>query len=202
MKLFILATLIILGSILGMLIKKHTKKTNQAEKAFWDKEFAANNVRKKPLDDLRYVTIPLDTFPLQTMADDETVQEYIDTIRILSKSKIVNFTGITNTDLKLTYGTANITVLSEYDENFTTLITTLQRWAKRLFDGGFVDDACILLEYAVSVGSDVSTSFYLLAEIYRSKGTPDKVFELIDAASSLDSKNGKTIAHTLRESYL
>lgn len=202
MKLFILATLIILGSILGMLSKKHTKKTNEAEKEFWDKEFAANNVRKKSLDDLNYIDIPLNTLPLQTMSDDERVQEYIDTIKVLSTSKIVNFTGITNTDLKLAYGTANITTLSEYDENYTTLITTLQRWAKILYDNNFTDDACTLLEYAVSVGSDVSASYYLLADIYQSKGTPDKVFELMDAASSLDSKNGKTIARTLRESYL
>lgn len=202
MKLIILATLIILGSILGGLSKRHTKSTQKAEKDFWDKELAANHVRKKSLDDLNYVTIPLDTLPLRVMTDDEKVQEYIDTIQVLSGRKIVNFTGITNTDLKLAYGTANITVLSEYDENFTTLITTMQRWAKRLYDGGFTDDACTLLEYAVSIGSDVSATYYLLADIYQSRGTSDKLFELMDSASALNSKNGKAIAHTLRESYL
>ncbi|MBQ7918543.1 MAG: hypothetical protein IJ324_01190 [Lachnospiraceae bacterium] len=202
MNLFLLASTIIFISLIGGLSRKHTKNVKKTEQAFWDKEMAANNVRKKSLDNLDYVTIPMEKLPLQVMTDNERVQEYISTIQVLSDSKIVNFTGITNTDLKLTYGTANITVLSEYDENYSTLITTLQRWAKLLYEGGFIEDTCTLLEYAVSIGSDVSASYYLLAEIYQSRGLSDKVFELIDSASSLNSKNGKTIARTLRESYL
>lgn len=202
MNLTVLASLIILGSLVAGLSKKHTKEVQKAENTFWDKELAANHVRKKSLDDLDYVTIPMEQLPLQVMTDNEKVQEYISTIQVLSSRKIVNFTGITNTDLKLTYGTANITALSEYDENYTTLVSTLQRWAKLLYDGGFADDACMLLEYAVSIGSDVSATYYLLADIYQRRKTSDKIFELIDSASALGSKNGKAIAHTLRESYL
>ena len=202
MNLLLLASTIIFISLLTGLIKKHTKKVKKAEQAFWDKELAANHVRKKSLDSLDYVTIPMERLPLGIMADNEKIQEYISIIQALSARKIVNFTGITNTDLKLTYGTANITALSEYDENYTTLITTLQRWAKLLYDGGFVDDTCTLLEYAVSIGSDVSATYYLLADIYQARQQEDKIFELIDSASDLNSKKGKTIAHTLRESYL
>ncbi len=202
MKLPILASLIIFGSILSGLMKKHTKETQQAKQSFWDKELAANNVRKKSLDDLNYVTIPLDTFPLQVMADNEKIQEYISIAETLSTRKIVNFTGITNTDLKLTYGTANITALSEYDENYTTLVTTLQRWAKLLYDNGYHKEVCTLLEYAVSIGSDVSNTYYLLADIYKTEGNTDKIMGLISAASDLGSKTGKLIVHTLQESYL
>ncbi len=202
MKLYVLASLIIFISVLSGVIKKHTKSAKEAEKDFWDKELAANNVRKKSLDSLDYITIPMDQFPLQTMTDNERVQEYISIVQALSSRKIVNFTGITNTDLKLTYGTANITALSEYDENYTTLITTLQRWAKLLYDGGHADDTCTLLEYAVSIGSDVSATYYLLADIYQARGQERKILELIDTASDLTGKSGKAIAHTLRESYL
>ena len=114
MKLPILASLIIFVSILSGLRKRHTKETQNAKQLFWDKELAANNVRKKPLDDLNYITIPLDTLPTQVMRDNERVLEYISIIETLSTEKIVNFNGITNTDLKLTYGTANITALSAY----------------------------------------------------------------------------------------
>ncbi|MBQ8823347.1 MAG: hypothetical protein IJZ82_11945 [Lachnospiraceae bacterium] len=202
MKLPVLASLIIFLSILSGLRKKHTKETQDAKQRFWDKEFAANNVRKKSLDGLDYITIPLSTFPMQLMTDNERVQEYISIVETLSTRKIVNFTGITNTDLKLTYGTANITALSEYDENYTTLITTLQRWAKILYDGGHKEAVCTLLEYAVSIGSDVSATYYLLADIYREEGNSDKITELINTASSLESKTGKLIVHTLQESYL
>ncbi|MBQ8821103.1 MAG: hypothetical protein IJZ82_00500, partial [Lachnospiraceae bacterium] len=93
MKLPILASLIIFISLLTGLIKRSTNEAKKAEKNFWDKEMAANNVRKKSLDTLDYVTIPLETLPLQVMADNEKVQEYISTIQVLSDSKIVNFTG-------------------------------------------------------------------------------------------------------------
>lgn len=202
MKLPILASLIIFVSILSGLRKRHTKETQNAKQLFWDKELAANNVRKKPLDDLNYITIPLDTLPTQVMRDNERVLEYISIIETLSTEKIVNFNGITNTDLKLTYGTANITALSAYDENYTTLITTLQRWAKLLYDGGCIREACTLLEYAVSIGSDVSASYYLLADIYKAEGSSDKIQGLLASATTLESKSGKLIARTLQEAYL
>lgn len=202
MKLPILASLIIFISLLTGLSKRHTKQMKNTEKNFWDKENASNEVRKKSLDNLDYVTIPMDSLPLQVMTENERVQEYISTIEVLSSSKIVNFTGITNTDLKLTYGTANITALSKYDENYTTLITTLQRWAKIIHEGGYVKDAQSILEYAVSIGSDISATYYLLADIYRAQGDTDNIIKLIDTASALNSKSSKAIAHTLRESYL
>lgn len=202
MKLIILASVIIAGSLLANVIKKHTKKSEKSRDDFWGKELAANNVRKKSLDDLNYVTIPTDRLPFHIMPEQDKVQEYTSIIQALSSRKIVNFTGITNTDLKLTYGTANITVLSEYDENYTTLITTLQKWAKLLYDNNYVEETRTILEYAVSVGSDITATYYLLADIYRAEGNETKIFELIDAASELPGKNGKTIAHTLRESYL
>lgn len=202
MKLIILASVIIACSLLANVIKKHTKKSEKSRDDFWGKELAANNVRKKSLDDLNYVTIPTDRLPFHIMPEQDKVQEYTSIIQALSSRKIVNFTGITNTDLKLTYGTANITVLSEYDENYTTLITTLQKWAKLLYDNNYVEETRTILEYAVSVGSDITATYYLLADIYRAEGNETKIFELIDAASELPGKNGKTIAHTLRESYL
>lgn len=202
MKLPILASVIIVVSLITGLSRRSTRKAQKVEKDFWDKEFAANNVRRKSLDDLNYISIPLNTLPLSVMSEDEKVQEYISTIQVLSTAKIVNFNGITNTDLKLTYGTANITELSKYDENYTTLITTLQKWAKLLYENGYMEDSCTILEYAISIGSDVSSSYYLLAEIYRDKALSHKIPGLIDAASSLSSKSGKSIVRTLQESYL
>ena len=35
-------------------------------------------------------------------------------------------------DLKLEYGTANINDLSQYDQNYTLLVRTLQKWAEAL----------------------------------------------------------------------
>ena len=57
---------------------------------------------------LRYIKIPLETFPTHLLNDDAAVMECIETIESLTSMKIVNLTGWSNTDLKLEYGTANI----------------------------------------------------------------------------------------------
>lgn len=201
MNLTIIASFIIFASIVSIFIKRSNRNTEKEQLSFWEKEQQANDVRRRPLDDLDYVSIPLDTLPVTAMAEDETVRDCLDTLSALSGEKIVNFAGITNTDLKLTYGTANISVLSQYDQNFTLLVQTLQKWAETLHRAGYTAETCQILEYAVSVHSDAGTSYRLLASIYDREGKQEKVAALHDAALALTSPSGKTIARTLKESY-
>lgn len=198
MLIYILASLIILCALIAYENKKHGKQEEDQMKAFWERERMSNNVRKKPLDDLEYITIPFKDLPFDCLTDNAQVVECHEQLRILSDLKIVNFTGISNTDLKLQYGTANITLLSEYDQNFTVLARTLQTWAKLLYDNGFVSQARQVLEYAIGVGSDVSKSFYLLADIYQSLGECDKIDSLIESAEKLNSALSATIVRTLQ----
>ena len=82
---------------------------------FWEKELAANRTKRKPLDDLNYIQIPLDTFPMSVLSDNPVILECHEILTELSTEKIVNLTGISNTDLKLQYGAPNIKILSAYD---------------------------------------------------------------------------------------
>jgi len=201
MKIPFLATLFLFLLVLGRALKKNTKTMNEQEQSFWQRESAANSVRKKPMDDLEYIFLPLEQLPAEVHRDDSVVQECLDTLTILKDSKIVNLTGITNTDLKLAYGTANITVLTEYDQNYTSLITTLQKWAGRLYELGDMDNAKTILEYAVSVHSDITATYLLLAEIYSQSGLSERIPELISAAEKLTGTSGKIILRKLQETY-
>ena len=78
---------------------------------------------------------------MDTMAEEGTVSECQQTLLSLSDSPIVNFTGLTNTDLKLMYGAPNIDLLMRYDQNYTTLACTLQKWADKLYGEGYVAEA-------------------------------------------------------------
>ena len=200
MLIYILASLIILCALIAYENKKHGKQDEDRIKAFWERERMSNNVRRKPLDDLDYITIPFEELPFDCLSDNEEVADCHRQLRTLGDLKIVNFTGISNTDLKLTYGTANITVLSEYDTNFTILVRTLQTWAKLLFDHGYVSEARQILEFSIRAGSDVSKSYYLLADIYRRQGESQKIEELISSAENLNSALSATIVRTLQES--
>lgn len=174
--------------------------------AFWKREEEANHTRRKSLDNLPYITIPLEELPLAChitadAAANETISEECkEILRSLSTQKIVNFTGYTNTDLKLTYGTANITCLTEYDQNYTLLVSTLQKWAEALYRGGAKKECRQVLEYAVSIGTDVSHTYFLLADLYDEEGESGLKHSLIEKASGLSSLSSKVIVRTLQES--
>lgn len=198
MLLYILASLIILCLLIAYENKKHGKQEKDQIDAFWERERQSNNVRRKPLDDLEYISIPFDDLPFDILTEDEKVAECHQQLRTLGEFKIVNFTGISNTDLKLQYGTANISLLSEYDQNFTILARTLQTWARLLYDRGFEAEARLVLEFAISIKTDVSKSYYLLAHIYQRQGEVSKIDHLIQTAETLNSVLSSTIVRTLQ----
>lgn len=202
MNLIVLASLIILCSLVARIIKRNTKQTRNAEQSFWEREHKANSVRRKPLDDLEYITIPLEQFPTELLRENTVVNECIEALETLSDRPIVNLTGYTNTDLKMKYGTANITALTEYDQNFTALVTTLQKWADILLENGHSSEAETIMEFAITIRTDVSRTYYKLAEIYSIRLETERVQKLIDTAEDLRSSNKKIIVRTLQESYL
>lgn len=199
MKFPFFASFIVFTIWLSYEISKHNRIDAAEGQAFWSKEHRANKVRRKPLDDLAYITIPFDSLPMHILPDDEQVAEYKEIINSLSDSKIVNFTGITNTDLKLKYGAPNIDLLSKYDQNYTVLVRTLNKWASYIYEKGYPDEARIVLEFAVSTGTDVSGSYKLLCQIYKEQNTPEKIQSLYPVAESLNSVMKNAILRILQE---
>lgn len=103
----------------------------------------------------------------------------------LSGKRILNLTGISNTELRLTYGTMNLDPLTAYDQNFTVLIRSLQKWGALLVSSGNYNDAVTVLSYAVGIGSDIAGTYTLLGRLYKSKGELQKIEELKQSAEQL-----------------
>ena len=175
-SLFIFIVFVYTILVVAQNTRRQRALTEKKEQEFWDREKKANSVRKKPLDGL-------------------------DLLTYLSTQPVVNLTGFTNTDLKLEYGTANITPLSQYDQNYTVLVRTLQQWADLLLESGLTEDAETVLAYAVSIGTDVSHTYYALAKIYAGREEYDKIADLILRAEELRSALRNSIVRTLQESY-
>ena len=197
MNLIVLATALIVSLIVFWATRGANDKFAQAEAEFWEKERAANSVRRKSLDDLDYLTIPMDKLPVNLHTDNDTIASCIDTIGELSKSPVVNLTGISNTDLKMKYGAPNITLLTLYDQRYTLLASTLQKWANELISLNETDAARAVLEYAVSTGTDVSGTYKSLASIYDSRGDKDSIRKLIPVAESLNTPLKDSIISSL-----
>ncbi|MCM1568997.1 MAG: hypothetical protein NC081_06065 [Roseburia sp.] len=202
MKFYILASLFLFGMVIFRAIRKGDRKQKALEDAFWAREAAANSVRRKPIDDLPYIYIPLELLPVEALPDNPEVADCVRLIRQLSEKRILNLTGYTNTDLKLEYGTANITALSEYDQNYTLLARTLQKWAEELLKYGCTEEARTVMEFAVSTSTDVSNTYYRLAEYWNARNDTCQIQKLIEAAQGLRSSNRDIIVRTLQETYL
>ncbi len=201
MKIPFFASFIIFIVWLAYELSKVRRRSEKKESSFWEKEAQANRTRRKPLDSLNYITIPFEKLPMELLADDEGISECHRILGVLKDSPIVNFTGISNTELKLEYGAPNINLLMRYDENYTTLVSTLQKWALLLYEAGYAAEAKNILEFAVSTNTDVSGTYRLLASIYTKEGQTGKIEDLLKRAKNLRSGSKDTIVRILQESY-
>ena len=194
---------IIFVIITQMAIRRTNNMDQSNNDEFWAKESKANATRRKSLEGLNYISIPLDKLPFGTMPEDDEVLFCERAIQTLSSRKIVNLTGFTNTDLKLEYGAPNISALTNYDQNYTSLVTNLQKWGKLLYDAGFYKEASIILEFSVSTRTDVTASYRLLCDMYQTKlgltsGEFDqKIRAMIPVAESLKSLSKEPILNLL-----
>lgn len=187
MKYPFFASIVILCLLLMYQIHRHRNKESKVYEAFLDREREANSTRRKPLDDITFISIPLESLPTEVLSEDEKVSDWLSTLRDLSATEIINLTGISNTDLKLKYGAPNLDRLMRADQAYTMLVRTLNDWGIYLWKNGYLDEAASILEYSVSTGTDVSSTYDSLAQIYISLGQKDKIKELIPQAEKTNS---------------
>ena len=194
--------------ILIILFQVRTHQVNIKEKEidrdFWKREHDANFTRKKSLS---LVHIPADRLPFSVPLPDAAAKEAANTVQNLAErgAKIANLTGLSNTDLKLEWGTANLPALTEFDDNYTTLVKALHAWGKGLLDAGFYKEAAEVLEFSVSTKSDIRATYELLVDLYQTKlglsltESRQKIAALEQIASQLSTLNKNQILRFLQE---
>lgn len=177
--------------LFSSLIRQSTSTHEKKRESFWKKELEANNTRKKNIDNLDYITIPYEKLPLIDNPS-EKIASYQRQILLLKDQRILNLNGISNTDLKLAYGAANLNALSEYDENYTLMMTTFAKWADALLEEHFQNEAQSLLETAVDMGCCSIAIYTGLAQIYAEKNI-DKKSWLLEHLNASDSASKQLI---------
>lgn len=185
MKFPFLASIIVFCIWLAYEIHKHNKKDKKFQKDFWEREAKANATRKKSLDSLNYIVIPEEILNILSGNFPEELYETKINMEHLKNSKIVNLTNISNTDLKLEYGAANIDVLSEYDQNYLLLSRSLFEIGDFYHKSNDDETAKLALEFAVSTGCDSIGVYKILTDIYNSEENYGKITYLKSSASLL-----------------
>jgi hypothetical protein len=176
---------------------KHSRASQKRYQEMLKREYEASKVRKKDISDLPKISIP-NNLPMNT-TNDAYLNSIYKEIHKLEDKDIINFTGYTNTDLKLMYGASNLSYLSECDNNFTKLAITLNKWANYLYNHDQVHDAKTVLEYAVSINIDITNIYILLANIYITENKAHKINSLIKKASKLNSSIKTSIVDKLTD---
>ena len=187
-------------------------KVNRIEKRdkdiFWERENTSNNTRKKNLDTLEYITIPDDIFPdkiierisisdRDSVLNDNEIERCASILKDLQEKRILNLTGKTTTELKFEYGPANLSMLDEYDTNFTLFAQTIYAYGDALHRLNLDNEAIRVLRFGIDSLSDISGNYKLLATLYAKYGQVEKIDELKKIAGGLDSLMKNAILRAL-----
>ncbi|MCR5283760.1 MAG: hypothetical protein K6E18_10345 [Lachnospiraceae bacterium] len=194
---------IVIVFIVWLTVKLSQGKTDRQEKtrAFWEKERSSNMVPKKSLDDLHYIQFPFELLPATSSFTEEgqNIPSSLLMLNGLRGKKIVNFNNISNTDLKLTYGTANITLLTEYDTNFITLCREGNLLTQYLAGADRKEEARVISEALIRCGSDVVAQYVLLFSLYEETGSEDAKNKLMLTIEQMTSNRKDAIQKALQE---
>lgn len=203
--------------LFAMWIRYEIKKNSQIESdnktSFIERERQANFARRADITNLDYVSVPLSSLPFSGSYDevkpsyklssdiDAGIKSEILTceknVIALSQKKILNLNGLSNTDIKMQYGVANLQILIQYDENFSKLSRTLAKWGKLLFAAGELTAAEKVLSYAVACKSDIEDVFITLAKIYHQTGNELGISDLVKSCDCFDELRRENIINQI-----
>ena len=187
-------------AVLQFKLMSASNKEAETSAAFWERERRANFTRKKPLPVDDYIKIPFDRLPFsESETEDPREQEIQEQIRSLSKEPILNVSDMTNTDIKLAYGSGNFQIISEYGQNFLLLQKFLNDWGVLLYERGDKAAAKTVLEYNLSLGCDISKSYLVLADIYKEEQDYISIKDLMETVQGLHTLMKDSILRQLKE---
>lgn len=183
MSLYLFPGILVLLLVIKHIIAKSGSE-DKSSKTLLELEAEANNTRKQDVSKLPYIRVPFDDLPFHMLAPAPAAEA--DIVR-LSKEQILNLNGITNTALKKQYGPANLDFLSRCDENYTLLIRNLAAWAKSFYEADMYAQARTILEYSISIGSDIRQAYQMLTDIYAKEQDMSALKKLRQQAEKLTS---------------
>ena len=192
-------TIVLVSAFIWIYMKITVKHVGKGTEEFIEREVKANNVRKQSIEHLEYIHIDEQSIPFINPAPNDRIASLYDTIRDLFPKKIVNLTGLTNTDLKMAYGPANLPALTEYDQNFTALARAVYDLGTELIAAKYIAEATRVLEYGISIGTDISGNYIALANIYVENSQYDNITRLIENAKNIRSMTSGITVNKLQE---
>ena len=183
--------------VLAVLRARATRSQKERTDAFWEKENAANSARKADLSTIDYFRFDPNCLP-DVPDQSEELKDARKAIEEASEKQMLNLNGISNTDLKLTYGPQNLDELTIYGDHFSELEEAILSYGTLLHDAGFLKEAIAVLEKGILLPTDLTQNYIRLADYYTEAGTDSKKTDLL----SLAEKNLSGYALTTVQRHL
>ncbi len=160
---------------------KHYKKDFES---FFDKEREANVSRIKEIPQKYFVEVNVKSLPFRQYANDETylkVAARQDKVKKLINNKMIKFEKpMSNREIKLEFGIANLEYVTTYEENFHKFQRALLEWAEQLIFLEEYEDAKVILLLIINLGTDISKNYILLTDVYLKQKDKKGINELIE----------------------
>lgn len=195
-----LVIFIIFGFWLNFERKKGINQGQQVSQKYWERERQANSTRKKPTNQIHYITISEKSLPFIEI-QDKILENCQKKLEILKNKEIANFSGMSNTDLKLEYGVANLTYLQTLDENYIQLMYVLREYGLRLLELKHLPEAKQVLEFALENGTDSPAIYRALRDIYLQENAADSIEYLEFKAKQTESIQRDTLLAILDDNH-
>jgi hypothetical protein len=188
--------------LLNFRLKRLTREEHKAKVAFWQKERESLSVRKQSfsLDDYIHPDITRLQFPILELEgyDQLLFDSLTKKIDALSRKDMMNFSQLTNTEIRLRFGTANQTVIENNEHNYTSFIKALAEYGKLMEQHGEFNEAKNAFEICIALHSEYSQHYLSLAGLYAMEKNEEAFQQLCEKASLIDATIQSKIQDKLR----
>lgn len=183
-------------------LRKNMKVEDKAKDEFWRKEQASLVVRKKEISPEDYLVPDISKLSFNIPeavepGDELQLKQLIKRIKELSTHDMMNFSDLTNTDIRIKFGTANQSIITENEYTYNNFLKALASYAHLMNDYSQKDESIMALEECVSLGSDYSDHFVLLGQLYLDNQMTSELNKLKETVSKLETSNKKGILDKL-----
>ena len=184
--------ILFVGTVLAIqiMMRKNKEDFGKTLNDIMTKERKANLSRKKEIDKTLFVVPDKEILPIRDYADTEENKKIIKAQQLAQKKSeltMIRFDEpISNTDLKLKYGLANLDNITIYEEHYNSYMQCLVNWADLLIQRENLTDAEIILKESMRLKCDLSKAYILLIDIYKKT---NKLTELKNLISYVENSN-------------
>ena len=173
------------------LLRRSSRKKDAERKSlekYLEAEQQANFARSREIDEKLFVTVDITPFVFDGRVDiPADLRAGEGAFMKAAAKKMLRFERkLSNSELKIRFGSANLERLSGYEQNLTNYFIAGNFYAEILMNYNYDDMAVRLLEEMAAQTSDISRTYTLLADAYdkkRDKRALGKLKETVEGSN-------------------